>query len=219
MTLFLAVTSTRHTALGTFRPGIVYAVDPGPTENLRVIKSLTEGKDLQGKKIGKDIVGKVLTKDEADALMQKSHGKPQQIGAVAEDDPDSIDLDVLEDLQGQLRVAEGQVVQTMEAAKVAAQQSETKQAEMEATLQSEAARADAAEGKVSEAEKLAEQIAADSEAKLAEVEGQRVAAATRADTVEAELVSLRKALDEAQMQITASDQPAGDAPAKSSAKK
>lgn len=156
--VFMTVGSTRHTAIGTFRLGVVYSIDPQPLENLKVIKFLTEGKDLQGKQVTKDIVGKILSPEEAEAIMQASvmgaeKGAAEQIGALTEDDPTSIDLDILEELQSQLQIAGSFAVQEVkraEEAEDAAANVTQKLTELEANFATEVTRAEAAEAQVAE---------------------------------------------------------------------
>lgn len=201
MTVLLAVNSTRHTAIGTFRPGVVYAVDDGPIQNRLVVSILTTGKDLQGKPAGAGLAGKVLTEEEAKAYLQGAFSEPQKIGEVSEEDPDSIDLDVLETLQSQLRTAENQVVETMKSAKAAEEQGAQKQADLEEALQVERSRADAAERKAEDAM------------------GRENSAIAAAQAAEAELAFLRQALEEAKAQSAVTDQPSEEKPEKGGSKK
>lgn len=201
MTVLLAVKSTRHTAIGTFRPGVVYAVDDGPMQNRLVISVLTAGKDLQGKPVGPGVAGKILTEEKATAYLQGAFSEPQKIGEVSGEDPDSIDLDVLETLQSQLRTAESQVAETMKSAKAAEEQGAQKQAELEEALQVEKSRAEVAERKAEDA-----------------MSRENSAIAT-AQAVEAELVSLRQVLEEAKAQSAVADQPSGEKPEKAGSKR
>lgn len=62
----LIVTSTRKTSQGTFRPGVLYAIDDTKPEGQAVLNSLVEGKDGVGRKLPAEPVGKILTDAQAE---------------------------------------------------------------------------------------------------------------------------------------------------------
>lgn len=67
---FLVVSSTRRTSVGTFRPGVVYALDETKKPHADVIRSLVTGKDKYGHETRAKPVGKVVDEAEAKKLLE-----------------------------------------------------------------------------------------------------------------------------------------------------
>lgn len=164
--MFVKVIQTRHTKIGTLRKDRILDVSELSEKGAAVIKALLDQENSPLQK---------MSKEEAEADKAAISSLVPKPGS-DESDPDSIDLDVLERMQADLKAAKADSAAALARAETAEQaltQSAEGVAALEADLQSATERAD-----------IAEVAIADAAAEKAILETDLAAAISRAEAAE-----------------------------------